>query len=182
MDVSFETGGDGSKATTHDWLTPPWLLKPLGSFDLDPCASQTQPWRTATNQFTIEDDGLARDWHGRVWCNPPYGDKAEKFLKRMSEHGNGVVLIFARTEKKAFQKYCFGRANGMLFLDKRVQFHLPDGTLPKKGGSGAPSVLVAYGKHSAKMLKTCGLGGYFIDLIPAEVEKEIDLFGDTVPA
>lgn len=134
MDVSFETGGDGSKATTHDWLTPLWVLKPLGAFDVDPCASQTQPWRTAETQFTIEDDGLARDWVGRVWCNPPYGDKAEKFLKRMSEHGNGIVLIFARTETKAFQKYCFERADGMLFLNKRVQFCLPDGTLPKTGG------------------------------------------------
>jgi DNA N-6-adenine-methyltransferase (Dam) len=134
MNVTFETGGDGSIATTHDWLTPLWVLRPLGDFDIDPCASQTQPWKTAETQFTIKDDGLSRDWHGRVWCNPPYGDKAEKFLKRMSEHGDGIVLIFARTETKAFQKYCFGRADGMLFLDKRVQFCLPDGTLPKKGG------------------------------------------------
>ena len=59
MNVTFETGGDGSTATTHDWLTPPEILEALGPFDMDPCASQFQPWRTAVQQFTIEDDGLA---------------------------------------------------------------------------------------------------------------------------
>ena len=176
MDVSFETGGDGSKATTHDWLTPLWVLKPLGAFDVDPCASQTQPWQTAETQFTIVDDGLARDWVGRVWCNPPYGDKAEKFLKRMSEHGNGIVLIFARTETKAFQKYCFERADGMLFLNKRVQFCLPDGTLPKTGGAGAPSVLIAYGANNVKALRDSNLGGYIVDLKNKPVAIEQDLF------
>ena len=178
MNVSFETGGNGSIATTHDWLTPPWVLTPLGAFDLDPCASQFQPWRTAETQFTIEDDGLARDWQGRVWCNPPYGDKAEKFLKRMSEHRNGIVLIFARTETKAFQKYCFERADAMLFLNKRVQFCLPDGTLPKKGGAGAPSVLIAYGQSNVQALRDSNLGGYIVELENKPIEADIDLFSE----
>jgi hypothetical protein len=178
MNVTFETGGDGSIATTHDWLTPLWVLRPLGDFDLDPCASQTQPWKTAETQFTIKDDGLSREWHGRVWCNPPYGDKAEKFLKRMSEHGDGIVLIFARTETKAFQKYCFGCADGMLFLNKRVQFCLPDGTLPKKGGAGAPSVLIAYGQSNVQALRDSKLGGYIVDLKNKPVKPMSDLFSE----
>lgn len=176
MNVLHETGSDGSKATTHDWITPRWLLNPLGAFDFDPCASQTQPWRTAATQFTIEDDGLARDWVGRVWCNPPYGDKSEPFLKRMAEHGNGIVLIFARTETKYFQAFCWKRADAMLFLDKRVQFCLPDGTLPKKSGPGAPSVLVAYGQNNVKALNDSKLGGYLVHLSNTPPQAVNDLF------
>lgn len=127
MNSTFETGGDGSTATTHDWLTPPELLQALGSFDMDPCASQFQPWRTASQQFTIEDDGLARPWTGRVWCNPPYGPHAERFLKRLAEHGNGIALIFARTETRAFQEWCWNRADAMLFMAGRIKFRLPGG-------------------------------------------------------
>lgn len=162
MNVTFETGGDGSTATTHDWLTPPELLTALGSFDMDPCASQFQPWRTAAKQFTIEDDGLAREWHGRVWCNPPYGPHAERFLARMAAHGNGIALIFARTETRAFQKHCWRSADAMLFMAGRIKFRLPGGGA--SGPAGAPSVLVAYGKSNALALRDSGVSGYFVSL------------------
>jgi hypothetical protein len=159
---SLQNGGDGGTATTHDWLTPPEIVAALGQFDMDPCASQFQPWRTATNQYTIEDDGLARTWIGRVWCNPPYGPHAEKFLKRMSEHGDGIKLIFARTETKAFQEYCWKRASGMLFMAGRIKFRLPGGG--KSGPAGAPSVLIAYGQRNADALMNSGIPGYFVPL------------------
>lgn len=161
MNTLFETGGDAA-ATTHDWLTPPELLAALGSFDLDPCASQFQPWRTAAQQFTIDDDGLNRPWHGRVWCNPPYGPHAERFLARAAEHGNAIVLIFARTETKVFQEHCFGRGAAMLFLAGRVRFRLPGGG--HAGPAGAPSVLVAFGKKNADVLKTCGIRGAYVQI------------------
>jgi len=171
LNSTFETGGDGGTATTHDWLTPPHIFNALGSFDMDPCASQFQPWRTAAIQFTIEDDGLARSWVGRVWCNPPYGPHAEKFLKRMADHGDGVALIFARTETKAFQEYCWKRADGMLFMAGRIKFRLPGGA--ESGPAGAPSVLVAYGKTNAAVLERSGIAGYFVALknAPSAVEQ-----------
>ena len=162
MSQGLQNGGDGGTATTHDWLTPPEIIHALGDFDMDPCASQFQPWKTATQQFTIEDDGLAREWIGRVWCNPPYGPHAEKFLKRLSEHGNGVALIFARTETKAFQEYCWKRASGMLFMAGRIKFRLPGGGV--SGPAGAPSVLIAYGISNAEALSRSGITGYFVPL------------------
>lgn len=168
MNSTFETGGDGSGATTHDWLTPPELIAALGKFDLDPCASQFQPWRTAAQQFTITDDGLAREWIGRVWCNPPYGPHAEKFLKRMAEHGNGIALIFARTETKAFQEWCWRHADGMLFMAGRIKFRLPGGGT--SGPAGAPSVLIAYGSENAQALKSSGIEGYFVPLVREQRE------------
>ena len=162
MNATFETGGDGGTATTHDWLTPPEILQALGTFDMDPCASQYQPWRTAVCQYTIEDDGLARDWHGRVWCNPPYGPHAEKFLARMAAHRNGIALIFARTETKAFQEHCWRRADAMLFMAGRVKFRLPGGGVA--GPAGAPSVLIAYGETNAQSLIQSGIAGYVVAL------------------
>lgn len=174
MDARFETSGKGAVAGTHDWLTPPEILSALGEFDLDPCASQFQPWRTAKHQYTIEDDGLARDWVGRVWCNPPYGPHAEKFLQRMAEHRNGIAFIFARTETKAFQQWCWRSADAMLFLAGRVKFRLPHGGTA--GPAGAPSVLIAYGVENARKLAQCGLAGYLVQLSNPQATKEQDLF------
>lgn len=166
MNVLFETGESGSTATTHDWLTPPELLETLGEFDLDPCASEFQPWRTARQQFTIRDDGLTREWAGRVWCNPPYGPHAARWLERCSAHGDAIALVFARTETTVFQDHVWPKADAMLFLRGRLSFRLPGGG--RAGNSGAPSVLIAFGKANADALAGCGLSGAFIRLRGAE--------------
>lgn len=159
----FGNNTDGGNAITHDWLTPPEILAALGPFDTDPCASQHQPWRTATQQFTIEDDGLAREWAGRVWCNPPYGPFAARFLARCAAHGNAMAFVFARTETAMFQDHVWPKADAMLFLRGRVQFRLPGGA--RKGvNAGAPSVLIAYGAGNADCLAHCGIAGAFVRL------------------
>jgi len=163
VNTLFETGEGGAVATTHDWLTPPYILRALGEFDMDPCASQYQPWRTAKKEFTIEDDGLAREWVGRVWCNPPYGPHAAPFLARCAAHGDAIAFIFARTETRAFQEHIWDKADALLFLYGRVQFHLPSGA--KGGAAGAPSVLIAYGKKNAEILRACELAGAYVEPI-----------------
>lgn len=149
-------------ASTHDWLTPPELLEKLGEFDIDPCASQFQPWRTAREQFTIVDNGLNREWKGRVWCNPPYGHHANKFLARCAAHGDAIALIFARTETKSFRSNVWEKADALLFLYGRLKFRLPGGG--RANNAGAPSVLVAYGANNVETLKRCGIDGAFVML------------------
>ncbi len=56
-----------------EWLTPPGLIKALGTFDLGPCSPRIRPWDTAIKHLTKKDDGLTHEWAGRVWLNPPYG-------------------------------------------------------------------------------------------------------------
>ena len=141
-----------------EWLTPPHIVQSLGEFDLDPCSPINRPWDTAKNHLTIVDDGLNQDWEGRVWCNPPYGREAVKWLRKLAEHKNGTALIFARTETKMFFETVWNDAESILFLEGRLHFHHVDGSRAK-ANSGAPSVLIAYDEFNAEMLEESGIEG-----------------------
>ena len=141
-----------------EWLTPPKIINALGVFDLDPCAPRLRVWHTAKNYFTIEDDGLTRDWRGRVWCNPPYGRMVGRWLARCANHGNAIALIFARTETEDFFEHVWGRAAAILFLRGRLFFHHVDGSRAKHN-SGAPSCLVAYDGENAATLQKVSICG-----------------------
>lgn len=160
-----------SNAGSHVWLTPPFVLKALGAFDLDPCAGpEPRPWATAATHWGRADNSLQRPWFGRVWCNPPYGPKASiaPWMRRMAEHDQGTALIFARTETAIFFETVWEKARAVFFFRGRLCFYRQDGTLPRSdtggGNAGAPSVLVAYGERDAEALRTSGLDGKFIKL------------------
>lgn len=156
-------GNEQTVAGTDIWLTPPHILQALGEFDLDPCSSLDRPWDTAKRHFTIEDDGLAQEWSGRVWCNPPYGPGLAPFLRRLADHEDGgTALVFARTETRAFFDYVWDRATAIFFIKGRLKFHKPDGSLG--GTAGSPSVLIAYGDRDAEILENCSLDGKFVRL------------------
>jgi hypothetical protein len=147
-----------------EWLTPPEIIKALGEFTLDPCAPIVRPWETAEKHFTINDNGLEKEWKGRIWCNPPYGLEASKWLKKLTEHGNGIALIFARTETKMFFEWVWNNATAVKFIEGRLYFHHVDGSRAK-ANAGAPSVLIAYGNENAETLKNCEIKGKFLRLV-----------------
>lgn len=156
-------GHQSARMKNDEWLTPPAILAALGPFDLDPCAPIERPWPMAARHLTAEDDGLAQPWAGRVWCNPPYGLEAATWLRRLHEHGDGIALIFARTETDMFFRWVWERADAVLFLRGRLHFHYVDGTRAK-ANSGAPSCLVAYGAANAAALAASGIDGQLIHL------------------
>ena len=146
-------------AESHVWLTPPSIKDPLGPFDLDPCAAPSpRPWATASRHIELPEDGLAAEWTGRVWCNPPFGTQTAAWIRRMAEHGNGVALVFARTDTKMFMQWVWPYASAVMFLAGRPKFYRPDGT-QAKGNSGGPIVLIAYGQANADALRSSGLAG-----------------------
>lgn len=149
------------RGATDVWLTPPAIVGALGPFDLDPCAAVGQPWTTAARQFTIEDDGLAQTWDGFVWCNPPYGPEWQRWLHRLADHGDGIALIFARTETAAFVEAVWERATALRFIHGRLHFHRPNGERAR-ANAGAPSVLVGYGPTAADRLRRADIAGTFI--------------------
>lgn len=155
---------------TQDWITPRSLLSAIGTFDLDPCASMTQPWPMAGRSFTVQDDGLKQKWGGVVWLNPPYDRNViGAWLARLADHDDGgMALIFARTETEWFHKYVWGAASAVYFFSKRINFYTPQG-VRSTFNSGAPSCLVAYGWDCTERLRhltrePCGWPGFFISL------------------
>jgi hypothetical protein len=121
---------------TDKWLTPRHILDALGTFDFDPCsAPDPVAWPTAGHHVTLPDDGLTTEWFGRVWLNPPYGKAVWSWLGRLAAHGDGIALVFARTEVRGFVDTVWGLADGVLFLGRRLQFCNAD-TLKGVGNGG----------------------------------------------
>lgn len=151
------------RGLSDDWITPKFVLDALGEFDLDPCASETQPWPTAKESFTVKDDGLSQFWKGRCWVNSPYGPLTKHWLRKLAEHGNGIALVFARTETKMFFDWVWPKADALLFLEGRLYFCYPDGKTAA-ANAGGPSVLIAYGQENVTALETCGLKGALVKI------------------
>jgi hypothetical protein len=159
MNTSFEGKTETGK---DEWLTPPEIIKSLGEFDLDPCSPINRPWDTAKNHYTIQDDGLLLPWNGRVWLNPPYGNKIDAWLQKAALHQNCMVLIFARTDTASFHANVFNQADSILFIKGRLKFYHVSG---KQGDSaGAPSCLVSYNKENSQYLKNSNIKGKLIQL------------------
>lgn len=146
---------------TNDWLTPPDLVKMLGSFELDPCGCPGMPWRLAPVTFMPpRQDGLSLPWKGRVFCNPPYGDAITDWVERIHEHGDGILLIYSRTETDAWLRV-WATGHGFLFPHGRIAFYTPRGI--KKSGGTAPSALIAYGRRNVAALRNAGIAGAFLE-------------------
>ena len=162
MSKSLAWTHDSVNNKSVDWYTPPEIFELLGlEFDLDPCSPKGGvPWIPVKQHFSIEDDGLAQPWSGLVWCNPPYGKQTSLWLKRCSEHGNGIALVFARTDTKWYHEYV-STADAVLFLKGRVKF--VDG-LGKTGGGGAGSgsMLIAWGDTGVAALKRARNSGHLV--------------------
>jgi hypothetical protein len=131
------------KGKTNVWLTPRYILDALGRFDLDPAACSE--WLTANNHYF--QNGLEQEWFGRIWLNPPYGKETGIWLKKLELHGNGIALVFARTDTKWFQELNYDAIN---FLKGRISFLDSNGN--KSTNAGTPSILIAFGKENVEWL------------------------------
>lgn len=151
----------GYRGNTVEWYTPPGIFAALGlDFDLDPCAPVGGlPWIPARRFYSIEDDGLARRWIGRVWLNPPYGPRTGDWMRKLAAHRSGVALVFARTETEWWHE-TVRAASAVCFIAGRLTFVDAD-RHPGAFNSGAPSALVAYGDECAEAVAGAGLGMTF---------------------
>jgi hypothetical protein len=145
-----------NQGATDDWWTPPLVFTALGlDFDLDPCAPPGGvPWLPAREHYS--EDGLERDWFGSVWMNPPYGRQTGAWMKRLAAHGDGIALVFARTDVRWWHE-TVPQADAICFLEGRLTFIPGDGSAAP-GNSGGPSALIAYGSRCAEAVRGCGLG------------------------
>ncbi len=131
----------------------------MGKFDLDPCANRL--WALATNCWHVK--GFYKEWSGRVWLNPPYGEEIVDWMEKMADHGNGIALVFARTETAWFHDSIWNRATAVFFFRRRLKFYNKYG-VQSETAAPAPSVLVAYNTVNAEALANSGLNGRLVTL------------------
>lgn len=130
-----------------EWYTPVEVIQrvvaSLGEIELDPCANEDNQVQ-ATKHFTAADDGLAREWFGRVYMNPPYGSDIGLWVQRLCEQyacGNvteAIALVPARVDTEWFRMF---RDFAVCFVNGRLKFSGCDNSAP------FPSALVYLGKN-----------------------------------
>ena len=135
----------------NEWYTPAEYIEAaravMGGIDTDP-ASCEQANRTvrAGTFYTAEQDGLAREWTGRVWLNPPYSQPlCDRFCKAVADRYDAgrieqaVVLVNNATDTAYFQRM-LDSASAVCFPKGRIKFPDPDG----KPGSPLQGQAVLY--------------------------------------
>ncbi len=153
---------------TDEWLTPPEIINALGRFDLDPCAPIVRPWDMAREHYTIIDNGLWKQWHGRVWLNPPYeGTLIKKFISKLVDSINSgqvtqaIILVNNATETSWFQELSIV-ATCIVFPSRRVKF------IDRKGKpTGSPlqgQAIVYCGKNTKNFIKAYSDYGFAVEV------------------
>jgi len=149
---------ENSIGKSDEWYTPKDIFDSLGiTFDLDPCSPGSNHWVPAKKVFTKQDDGLAQNWHGFVFMNPPFGGRNGHvpWLKKFIEHGNGIAIVRAYTSSKWFHDYIYS-VDSMLFPRGKTKFVRPDGTIGKAPGHGI--ILIGMGLLASTTLERAHLG------------------------
>ena len=112
-------------SATDLWATPQAFFERLNArfgFTLDVCATPENAKCAA--YFTTADDGLAQDWRGTCWMNPPYGRAIGKWMRKAYESSLSgatvVCLVPARTDTRWWHDYA---AKGEVeFIKGRLKF------------------------------------------------------------
>jgi len=113
---------------TNEWATPQEFFDKLNkefNFTLDPCATKENA--KCPKFYTIEDDGLSKDWVKEVvFMNPPYGGHTGDWIKKAyNEIYKGtttVCLIVSSTDRSYWHEYIFPYATEIRFLRGRLKF------------------------------------------------------------
>lgn len=100
-------------------------------------------------------DGFNRPWRKSdfYWVNPPYGRECAAWMDKLAEQGNGLLLIFARTDTVAFHESVFSHPNAWAVFFFRGRLKFANGSGQEVGTAGAPSALIAYGRRAVAVIR-----------------------------
>jgi hypothetical protein len=127
-------------AGNHEWYTPEPYIKAatavMGKIDIDPASTEIANSVVLAKQFyTSSDDGLTKEWSGKVWLNPPYAaELISQFCNKLRDHfakgdvTEAIVLVNNATETLWFNKL-INCASSVMFPCKRIRFWSPYGRL-----------------------------------------------------
>lgn len=118
----------------NEWYTPSEYVsmarEVMGQIDLDPasCAEANETVGAAIF-YTKEDDGLSKDWSGKVWLNPPYSrDLMPKFVEKLKEsYVSGdvteAILVSHNNTDTAWFHSLSEVSSAICFPKRRIRFY-----------------------------------------------------------
>lgn len=143
-----------------EWYTPAQYLdaarRVMGGIDLDPASSDRANQHVrATRHYTVRDNGLAQDWFGRVWLNPPYAmPYIKSFVGRMvnawelGEINQGILLTNSATDT-AWYVRAYGACSIACHTAGRIRFlEARDGQLIERPAPMMGQVFFYFGLHT----------------------------------
>ncbi len=163
-------------ATKHtgdeESYTPPVYIESaravMGKFDLDPASNEmAQQNINADNFYTIDDDGLTKEWRGKVWMNPPYTARVINiFISKLVSHfeagevTEAIVLTNNNTDTSWFHEAA-NTASAICFTSGRINFLKRDGSKssPTNGqsfiyfGNNQEAFKEVFSQHGLVMVK-----------------------------
>lgn len=118
MDVHFSSA-------KVEWATPDDFFCKLDvefQFTTDVCADNTNA--KCKRYFTPQINGLAQEWTGSCWMNPPYGREIGAWMRKAFESAQKgatvVCLVPARTDTRWWHEYAV--KGEIRFIRGRLKF------------------------------------------------------------
>ena len=161
-----------SQSRSNEWYTPSEYVDAaravMGEIDTDPASnSVAQEWIGAGTYYTADDDGLAHEWGGRCWLNPPWGRLTPDFIgKLIDERQAGrvkeaVVLVNAHaTDTNWFDPLWDGL---LCFTNHRINYASATDNGGGSGGSTHGSVFVYFGGNRAGFIREFSRWGAIVE-------------------
>jgi hypothetical protein len=120
----------------------------MGGIDLDPASCAEANEIVKAKRFYSEDEnGLEKEWPGRIWLNPPYGGKTAAFIEKLIDEtaaghiAEATVLVNAHCTDAAWFRALW---DGLLcFTDHRINFYGDE----ERSGSTHGSVFAYFGPN-----------------------------------
>lgn len=152
-------------SATSNWLTPRAVVNAvvatLGGIDLDPCADPRRSIPAKTH-YTEKDDGLSKQWSGRVFMSPPYGSQVPAWVERLvddfvaSRVTTAIALLPSRTDTAWFRVL---RHYPRCFIEGRLRFS------DHESGAPFPSMAVYLGRAPRRFQRVFTAFGDVYELV-----------------
>ena len=131
--IADKMTGDEESYTPEQYLES--ARKVMGGIDLDPASNDmAQEDVQAGTYYTVEHDGLSKEWFGRMWMNPPYTARViNQFIDKAVKHfhageiSQAIILTNNNTDTSWFHQGA-GASSAICFTAGRINFLKRDGS------------------------------------------------------